>query len=781
MLKIYPTHRSIRKSLTNLNNDFICKSMTIDEFENKVVLIKDKTMIDKDKRILFLKKAADFENFSKLRIKKEYISFLKSSDFLFGFFEELSLEKVNIEQIDTKDTYAEYGEHLNILRQLLENYKNILEEKRYFDKITLPNIYELNKMYLKRFKKIELYLDGYLNNFEMELFLKVAKEVKLIIYFQTNTFNKKMVEKFKTLDIYLEDSCNYIIDITDKIILKKTKISSCINKTDIFFTQNKVEQVAYVKKKIYDFLNYGIDAEDIVVITPDENFVPMLKEFDKKNIFNFAMGFSYVDSMIYKRVDAIYKYMDEANIENLYRIRKYFKDIEFENLKQFFYKKGFEIDLQNFLGSFIRDGDDFEEIKIYKSELFRFKRVESELANYTLKDIIYLFLLRLKDNSIDDTKGGKVTVMGVLESRLVKYKGVIIVDFNDDTVPKKNSKDLFLSNAIRKKTNLPTLKDRENLQKGYYHNILLNAKKSAICGVENDAKKPSMFLDELNIKVVNKEKFDHKNLLNLLLPKQKSINRYKKEDLFMEYDFKKVSLSSTSFKIYLECKRKYYFKYIKKLQEAQIPTSKVDDRLIGIKLHEALKKLYTKSESYSDEKELLSHLSHFLYEDIKNDKILKFQIDIWIERLKDFAKMEIQRFNEGYKVLHKEIFLEGKFLGFNINGKIDRIDIKDKKFSLIDYKSGKVKLSTQKTFEKSKDFQMEFYYYLVKNLGEIEGLYFYDLKNADLKKEAFFEEKLELMEEKFSLLKNKKQNFVMTNDLKTCQYCPYAIICKREA
>jgi len=52
MLKIYPTHRSIRNSLKNLNNDFICKSMTIDEFENKAVLVKDKTMIDKDKRIL---------------------------------------------------------------------------------------------------------------------------------------------------------------------------------------------------------------------------------------------------------------------------------------------------------------------------------------------------------------------------------------------------------------------------------------------------------------------------------------------------------------------------------------------------------------------------------------------------------------------------------------------------------------------------------------------------------------------------------------------------------
>ncbi len=780
MLKIYPTSRSIRNNFKNLNDIFLCKSITIDEFEKKVVLVKNKTMIDKDKRVLLLKEAANFKNFSNLKIKKEYIAFLKSSDFLFGFFEELSLEKVSIEQIDTKDTYAEYNEHLDILKQLLSNYKDILDDRGYFDKIILPEIYELNKTYLKRFKKIELYLDGYLNNFEMELFLKVAKETKLIMHFQTNSFNKKMTKKFEVLGIYLKNGYNYILDITEKIILEKRKVSSTIKTADIYFTKNKTEQVAYVKKKIFDFLKNGLDAENIAVITPDENFAVMLKEFDQKNIFNFAMGFSYAESIIYKRVDAVYRYLDETNMENTFRIKKYFDDVEFENLKNFFNKKGFEIDLQIFLENFIKQSDNFEEIKIYKNELFKFKRVQDELKNYTLKEILYLFLSRLKENKIDDTKGGKITVMGVLESRLIDYSGIIIVDFNEDTVPKKSVKDLFLSNDIRKKSNLPTLKDRENLQKGYYHNILLNAKMRAICAVENDVIKPSRFLEELDIATINKENFNHKNLFYILLPKQNDIYRYEKEDLFMEYDFKKTSLSSTSFKIYLECKRKYYFKYIKKLQEAQIPTLKIDDRLIGIKLHAALKELYSEFESFTSEKELLSHLSNFLYADTKNDKILKFQIDIWLERLKDFARNEIQRFDEGYKVLYKEIPLKGEFLGFKINGKIDRIDIKDKKLSLIDYKSGKISLTTKRSFEKSSDFQMEFYYHLTKNMGEIEGLYFYDLKNAELKKETFFKEKLELMKDKFSLLKNNRQNFVMTEDIKNCQYCPYAVICGRE-
>ena len=54
-----------------------------------------------------------------------------------------------------------------------------------------------------------------------------------------------------------------------------------------------------------------------------------------------------------------------------------------------------------------------------------------------------MFLQRLASRTIDDVRGGKITVMGVLETRNISFDGVIIVDFNDNHVPKKSDKDII--------------------------------------------------------------------------------------------------------------------------------------------------------------------------------------------------------------------------------------------------------------------------------------------------------------------------------------------------
>jgi len=59
-------------------------------------------------------------------------------------------------------------------------------------------------------------------------------------------------------------------------------------------------------------------------------------------------------------------------------------------------------------------------------------------------------LTRLKGRSEDDVRGGKVTVIGVLETRGGNFDGVIVPDFCDDFVPRRSQKDLFLNTNIRK-------------------------------------------------------------------------------------------------------------------------------------------------------------------------------------------------------------------------------------------------------------------------------------------------------------------------------------------
>ncbi|NPA74061.1 MAG: PD-(D/E)XK nuclease family protein [Epsilonproteobacteria bacterium] len=780
LLRVFPTNRSIKDSFSSQKNSFLTKSVTIDEFEKKAVRVKGKKEIDKDKRVLLLKEAADFKNFSKLKIKNDYLSFLKSSDFLLGFFDELALEKVDIEHINTKDTYAEYEEHLAILKELFEKYKSLLEKNEYYDRAILTKLYEINEAYIKRFDKIELYLDGYLSNFEMELFLKIAKIKKFYILFDATKFNKKMQDRFKESGIELKSGFRYLIDLSEKRVIEKEPFETAIKNIEIFFVNNKIEQIAYIKKKIYDFIKDGIKPENIVVILPDESFSSVLKDFDSENIFNFAMGFPFEESFLYSLVDAIYGYIDDANLENLYRMKRYFDD-GFEEMKGTLSSlKSFD-ELLMFLENLADTRSvEFEERTIFKEELFKFERLKEVVSKYSLKEMLYLFLSRLKERKIDDNRGGKVTVMGVLESRLVAYEGVIVVDFNEDTVPKKSQKELFLSSSVRKKAGLPTSKDRENLQKYYYHKLLLRCKRGAICAVKSDTLKPSRFLDELHILDAKHENFSHKDIFGILTKKSSPPKRSKMGDIVLEYDFFKVDISATSLKTYLECKRKYYLKYIKKIGEFEIPSSKPDDRYIGIKLHEYLKKLYEKRDYFEDEKSLLYALKAVFEEDKKINTALKVQLDIWLDMLEGFAKNEIERFKQGYKVLYKEKSLRGVFEGFNIVGTVDRIDKKGDFLSLLDYKSGNINLATARTLEKSVDFQMEFYYLLSQDLGKANEIAFYDLKKGKIIEETLLHEKLEILKERFKELKEPRQNFSECEDMKACRYCPYVIVCGRD-
>ena len=185
-LVIYPTSRAIRNALQHsLQEDGILpKLITIGDFEKKVLLVPGRTFIDDDTRILLLKEASDFSTFKNLHIDREFFAFLKNSKFLFGFFEELAVELVDIDDLKSVDIYASYVEHLEILQTLQAKYKALLAENNYCDKIVLPELYKINDSYLEGIDEIELHLEGYLNNFEFALFREIAKSKKVIINLQ---------------------------------------------------------------------------------------------------------------------------------------------------------------------------------------------------------------------------------------------------------------------------------------------------------------------------------------------------------------------------------------------------------------------------------------------------------------------------------------------------------------------------------------------------------------------------------------------------------------------
>ena len=779
-LVIYPTSRAIRSSLQDSlsQNGILPKSITIGDFEKKVLLVKGRTFIDEDTRILLLKEASEFSTFKNLHIDREFFAFLKNSKFLFGFFEELAVELVDIEDLKSADVYASYVEHLEILQTLLEKYKALLSEQAYCDKIVLPALYTINDSYLESIDEIELHLEGYLNNFEFELFMKIAQDKKVVIYLHTNAFNQKMLHKFHELGFALKAGHHYKLNLTSIMIEEETPQIYSQTNYKTFSSNSRILQAAFIKKSVYDYIELGIQAKDIVVILPNSSFADLLSLFNQENNFNFAMGNSYKNTLLYQEISALYEYAMERSIENRYRLKRLGKEKEVVNEQIKGWNKCLDADrLLVEFRAFI-DEKEGEDVDIFLKELHLFSKLFSTFKAYPFHKVLHLFLNRLSACSIDDVQGGKITVMEVLETRGVTYKGVIVVDFNEGTVPARSQKDLFLSTEIRYLAGLPTSIDRENLQKYYYKRLFEKATYVNIAYVEDEQNQPTRFLDELSIK---SDYHDTRvgDYHDILFRPHKQPLHYIPVDIEMEYDFSKVELSASRLKIYLDCKRRYYFQYIKKIEEATIPTDESTERLVGIFLHQALESVYHDKKSFTDSDELYIALQKELYLKSEEDAVLRFYVDIWLERLRPFCENEVKRFHEGSEIAYIEKNLTCEHRGMKLKGSIDRIDSYHDKLHVIDYKSGKIPSTSKKDLESESNFQLQFYFILAGTLGDVADVHYYDLTNAKLVDESLFDEKMIQLEKHLDELKDKKQNFTMTDNHKKCEYCPYIKICDR--
>lgn len=790
MTQIFPTSRCVREFYNSFleTNQLLPKAYSIAEFEAKAITVANKTLADEDTRVLLLLEACKFENFKELKIEREFLSFLKNSSYLFRFFEELANEKTAISTLKMADTYATFDEHLDILENLLQRYTKALEEKSLYDKITLPEVYEINEDFIMQHEEgFLLHLEGFLNNYEIELLSKIAKLKPLCISLHVNEFNHKMIKVSQEhFGLTLQTGYSYILDITKGKIEQEKKLSKSSPHIDIKGFSSRLLQSSFVHEKINAFVKEGIAPEDIVVVLPDESFAPTLKRLDNWRNLNFAMGESFTDSVLYKTLEALEKFLYEPEeIQHRLRFSRLRVDESIvESFKSKWSERCSADEIINLLSVFAKDENFLQtyglktkrELELFEEELFRLSRLLENLQTMQLQKAMKLFLNRLRSVSIDDVMGGKITVMGLLESRGVSYEGVIIVDFNDDFIPKRSKKDMFLSSHVREKANLPSQNDRENLQRYFYARLLFNAKSVAISFTQNEQSMASRFLSELGLKGgVNVDEISYMQPIFQSFPKK---DRFELEDTKISYKLQDAPLSASKLKTLLTCKRWFYYKYIMKLREAKMPDSKVSEADVGNLLHESLHYVL-KDKYFLDENEMMIALRRYLLSEQKS-LTWRFHIDLWLSKLQTLCKNEAQRFKSGYRVYALEKEFKRDFQGYILEGKIDRIDTLENALSVIDYKSGKVPLISQKQIEKAVDFQLEFYYLLAKSLGDVEGVYYYELQSGMLTRESFLEEKLEKLSEILEEFKEPITEFPKCESSSPCVFCPYVILCGRE-
>jgi len=780
-LLVFPTSRSIRSYISSkkTSNTLLPSILTIDEFFKKSIVFKNKKYIDEEQRFLFLKESIKNTNIHKLGISDNFTKFLKQNDYIYRFFLELSSEKVEIKTIKDADTYEYFKEHLSILEQIKKNYISILNKNSSVDRVNMAEYYEINKDFLKRFESIDLLFEGYFTKVEFDIINEVSQFINLDIKFFSNEYNQKSLEVFDFLKEDLEIDYEYKISLSKKEIISKSKTKSKINSLEIKGFNSRINQIAYIKSSITKAVKNGVDPSSIALVLPDESFASWLQLFDNEKYFNYAMGRNIKNYKLYQMAYAINSYLNEDEIKHTSNLQylKIDKNLIDKNIKTLWNKVSTKENFES-ITNYIRDNENNKEILekydeiLYKLNILLF----SNENNILVKDLYKIFLQKISKITLDDVNSGKITVLGLLETRAVSFNTIIICDFNENFIPKRSIKDKFLSTKIKSMANLPTSFDRESLQKYYYKRLIDSSSNIFISYVNSDTNQISRFANELFPNDIPNERSD--NLYKHILYHNHNITHFE-EEIIQKVDLTKFEWSATSFKIFLECKRKFYLQYILKINEHSI-SLKPKAFELGSIIHTILERYYKEYNHNSSYKDIENLFTEFR----STNPFLALDLEIWKKKLHDFYLYEKKRL-ENRKVIELEKIFNITFDDIKIKGVIDRVDLYEDKYEVIDYKtSSSLKVDTFKNYEKSKDFQLEFYYLAMSEIYKTDKVnaYYYDLANTKLIEEIALDKKLEVLTKKFDdlkILSKNDINFSKCEEKSTCIYCPYTTICNR--
>ncbi|WP_367683312.1 ATP-dependent deoxyribonuclease AddB [Helicobacter pylori] len=695
-----------------------------------------------------------------LLFENSFLGYLESTSFLFDLFDELSSACIKLNELSFKDIYLDYEKHLEVLEMIYDRYIKKLEGLGFYDKI-MQEKPTILKEFFEHFSSIEWYLDGFMSVFERQCLLEVAELVPITLHLSCDKYNQKFLE---FLNLKLETDCDYSIDFKTQKILSQTFNDQKIE-PKLYANSSYLKQSALVLQTIEEYLQKDNDPNKMAIITPNADFLPFLKLLDQNNNLNFAMGLGAKNSPYYTELVKILEDLQTSDF----------------NLSE-----SALLDLENLTLALLEQQSSKEKAPLKEAHsqiMHQYHLLKNTLKNYSLKDLLHLYLQEFEANfRLDDSSGGKIRVMDTLETRGMQFDKIVIVDFNETCVPSLKDCDLFLNSALRKSLNLPTLLDKKNLQKHYYYQLFKNSKEITLSYIESETSKVSSMLLELDLHTE-----PIKDAYTLFAPSP--LKDYQEEEIKAAIP-KDFSFSASSLNAFLTCKRRFYYHYIKRFKESPKDES---NSAVGSLLHELLKEAYEKDKNpYALEERLIWLL------ETRENITPKERLDtlIALKKIQAFYLKEKERFKAKIKILDLEKSFETTIQGVAFKGRIDRIDkTADNEIILLDYKfKSDLKLDNMSKTQRgglspieiaqiSTDYQMAIYACALKNLGYKGPIkaFFYDLRKGELveEDELILQAKMDHLE--FSLIPKLKQeiDFEKTLEAKDCEYCSFKDMCNR--
>ncbi len=347
-------------------------------------------------------------------------------------------------------------------------------------------------------------------------------------------------------------------------------------------------------------------------------------------------------------------------------------------------------------------------------------------------------------------------IMGLLETRLLDFKNIIVLGLNEGKMPPTNPIQTLIPMDLRRFFELPLPRDKQGLFAHHFYRLLHQCE-NLIITYHNGAEgigfsEKSRYIAQLELELVkanpniNLIKKDYTLIQEKLSTSaQKSIP--KTAELLAKMDELFASRTSPSMlKNYFECPLDFYYKYVLKFGEEEKVEEEMENNTFGTIIHGVLEDLYQDFNIEKKEKAAKNLMAkdidlmlvqfrkklfdafkeHFNGEEdafMKGKNFLSYSMAI--ELTEQFLKSEKKFLVENPNAL---LYIKGLEQNFEseieipvfdqlkkikLKGFIDRIDLLDGNIRIIDYKTGKV--SPKDVDDEKKQFSKDELEYVVES------------------------------------------------------------------
>lgn len=397
-------------------------------------------------------------------------------------------------------------------------------------------------------------------------------------------------------------------------------------------------------------------------------------------------------------------------------------------------------------------------LKGYSSIVVRLKDTLQLYPGLSVKDVCYLFTTYEREEklSFKGTQTEGLQIMGMLETRLLDYKNVVMLSVNEGVIPSGKTDNSFVTYTQKKQYGLPTHKDKDAVYAYHFFRLLQRAEN---CTFIYDEDQSGLNKGELSrfakyLQIFKVPEHTHKahafSLPTKINTQEKVVIEKTERTLEKLKEQAQKGFSPTALTTYIDNPVKFYKRYVLGVKEEEEIEDEVNHREFGIIIHNTLEDLYTGLKTPL----AAQHIKRFLEQ---KEEQLKLNFDKYYSkeaylsgsnRLKyEIASASITQFLNKEKSYLKRGSVEVLALEQKVRtvlktscgdvfltGKIDRVDKRNGKYiRIIDFKTGNVRPSelTIKNWEEiisnydySKAFQTLFYalvYAKTENINQLEA------------------------------------------------------------